>query len=106
MPSTSYHISIELFKLSQVKKFMQPSTTSVQAVQDWLKSKGINASTLAGHGDWLGFSATVEQANELFEANFTVFKHHQTGKSEIRTLQYSIPSTLKGHLDLVHPTVT
>lgn len=85
---------------------MQPSATSVKAVQDWLKSKGINASTLDGLGDWLGFSTTVEQANELFDADYTVFKHLDTGKSEIRTLQYSVPSTLKGHLDLVHPTIT
>jgi tripeptidyl-peptidase-1 len=85
---------------------MQPSADSVKAVQDWLKSKGISASTLIGHGDWLGFSTTVEQANELFDADFTVFKHLDTGKSEVRTLQYSVPSNLKGHLDLVHPTVT
>jgi tripeptidyl-peptidase-1 len=85
---------------------MAPSADSVQAVQEWLSSHGISTKTLSGQGDWLGFSTTVQQANELFDADFHVYKHLDTGKTEIRTLTYSIPSYLKPHLELAHPTIT
>jgi tripeptidyl-peptidase I len=85
---------------------MEPSTDSVQAVQEWLSSNGIDSKTLVGHGDWIGFSTTVEQANKLFDADFAVYKHLDTGKEEIRTLAYSIPSHLKPHIELAHPMIS
>lgn len=42
----------------------------------------------------------------MFDADFTVFEHEETGQQSIRTLAYSIPTDLVGHLDLVHPTIT
>lgn len=48
----------------------------------------------------------VSKANELLETEFSVYTHGDTGKQAIRTLSYSIPADLVGHLDLVHPTVT
>jgi tripeptidyl-peptidase I len=82
---------------------MEPSADSVKAVKDWLSSHGIQAQTLVGHGDWLGFKTTVSKASELFDAEFWNFKHLDTGKEEIRTLAYSIPSHLKSHVELAHP---
>ena len=48
----------------------------------------------------------MSKANELFDADFSVFKHEDSGLEAVRTLSYSIPAELQGHLDLVHPTVT
>ncbi len=48
----------------------------------------------------------VSKANELFDADFSVYTHDETGTEAVRTLSYSIPAELQGHLDLVHPTVT
>ena len=44
--------------------------------------------------------------NFLDEARFGVYAHNETGLEAVRTLAYSIPAELQGHLDLVHPTVT
>lgn len=52
----------------------------------------------------LSFSIPVSKASELLDADFAVFNHTATGKTMIRTLAYSIPAELKGHLDFVHPT--
>lgn len=66
----------------------------------------ISAKTVSPAGDWLAFSIPVSQANALFGANYSVFKHEATGSQITRTLSYSIPSELQGHLELVHPSIS
>ncbi len=56
-------------------------------------------------GDWIKFSIPVSQANTLLDADFTIFNHSETGKQYTRTLAYSIPVALQGHIDLIHPTI-
>lgn len=90
----------------QVEKFVAPSQQSVDAVNAWLKEVAVAATTISPAGDWLSVSIPVSQANELLDADFSVYKHTDTGKEAIRTLSYSIPSELVGHLDFVHPTIT
>jgi tripeptidyl-peptidase-1 len=85
---------------------MAPADESVQAVKKWLSSNGIQAQTLVGQGDWLGFSTTVSKASELFDAEFWNFRHLDTGKEEIRTLAYSIPAEMKSHIELAHPMIS
>ncbi|KAI0264974.1 family S53 protease [Gloeopeniophorella convolvens] len=90
----------------EVGSYVAPKPESVSAVTQWLADNGLSATTLSPFGDWLGFQTTVSHANELFDADFTTFVHDGTGESAIRTLSYSIPAALKGHLELVHPTIT
>ena len=70
----------------------------------FLASNGITAQTVSPAGEWLAFSIPVSKANELFGADYTVFTHQPTGQQIVRTLSYSIPSDLQGHINLVHPT--
>lgn len=85
---------------------MAPSADSVAAVNAWFAENGITAKTVSPAGDWLSFSIPVSQANDLLDADFSVFTHQETGQTSIRTLAYSIPADLKAHVDLVHPTIT
>ena len=87
-------------------QLVAPAKDSVDAVNAWLKENGISAKTVSTAGDWLSFEVPVSKANELFDADFSVFKHEDSGLEAVRTLSYSIPAELQGHLDLVHPTVT
>ncbi|KAI0661205.1 family S53 protease [Cubamyces menziesii] len=90
----------------EVEKFVAPSPDSVAAVNAWFAENGIEAKSISPAGDWLSFSIPVSQANELLGADFSVFTHQETGQTSVRTLSYSIPSDLQGHVDLVHPTIT
>lgn len=85
---------------------MAPSPESVLLVQQWLTANDITAQTISPAGDWLQFSIPVSQANTLLQADFTVFNHAETGTQLTRTLAYSIPATLQGHVDLIDPTIT
>ena len=90
----------------QVNAFTAPKPESVQAVQDWLSANNLTGSAISSSGDWISIeSATIAQANALFNANFTIFKDGKNAEV-IRTLSYSLPAQLQGHVDLVHPTIS
>ncbi|KIP04581.1 hypothetical protein PHLGIDRAFT_25524 [Phlebiopsis gigantea 11061_1 CR5-6] len=101
--SASYgeHLSKE-----EVEKFVVPSAATSEAVNAWLKESGLTVSATSPAGDWLTVSVPVNKANELFDADFAVYTHSDTGKQIVRTLSYSIPAELSGHLDFVHPTIS
>lgn len=92
--------------MSQVEKFVAPTAQSSEAVNTWLKQVGLNATTISPAGDWLSVSVPVGKANELFDADFAMYTYSDTGKQAIRTMSYSIPTELEGHLDFVHPTIS
>ena len=48
----------------------------------------------------------VSKANDLLDAQFSVFTHPGTNTQTVRTLAYSVPSDLVEHLDFVHPTIS
>ncbi|KAI0823806.1 family S53 protease [Trametes gibbosa] len=100
-PNYGLHLSKD-----EVEQYVAPTAESVNAVNAWLKENDLDAQTISPAGDWLAFEVPVSKANELFDADFSVFAHDQSGLEAIRTLSYSIPAELQGHLDLVHPTVT
>ncbi|KIJ31371.1 hypothetical protein M422DRAFT_266891, partial [Sphaerobolus stellatus SS14] len=43
--------------------------------------------------------------NQVFDTQFSIFTHQETRQQTIRTLVYSVPATLKEHIELVHPTI-
>ncbi|KAH9032915.1 family S53 protease [Lactarius pseudohatsudake] len=90
----------------EVGTFVTPKHETVTAVKEWLSANGLRATVFSPYGDWIYFDTTVSRANELFDAEFSTFVHDRRGKSAIRTLAYSIPASLKDHLELVHPTIT
>lgn len=89
-----------------MNKLTAPSQASTDAVNAWLASNNISTINTSPAGDWISISLPVASANQLLGANFSVFEHSGTGTQVIRTLAYSIPDELKGHIDLVTPTVT
>ncbi|KAH9929420.1 family S53 protease-like protein [Fomitopsis serialis] len=86
--------------------YLAPTSETTATVNAWLSENNLAARTLNNAGDWLAISLPVSQANELFGADFSTFTHDETGAQSIRTLAYSIPTDLVGHLQLVHPTTT
>lgn len=72
----------------------------------WLADNGLSGTPISPAGDWIAVQVPVSKANKLLGAQFSVFNDDATGRQVVRTLSYSIPAELKGHLDLVHPTIT
>ncbi|KAI0329366.1 subtilisin-like protein [Cubamyces sp. BRFM 1775] len=91
---------------SEVEQLVAPKPDAVSAVNAWLQENGFTGSPLSPAGDWVGFEIPVEKANDLFHANFSVFTHGVSGARIVRTMSYSLPESLEGHVDLVHPTTS
>jgi len=89
----------------EVEAFVAPSSETKSAVDEWLSANGIQATTISPAGDWLSFNIEVSKANELFNAEFSLFTNEATGDQTVRTLAYSLPADLQSHINLVHPTV-
>lgn len=90
----------------EVEAFVAPKQESLNLVNEWLSQNGLTATKASPAGDWLQVNVTVGKANSLFDAEFATFKHLSTDTDTVRTLEYSIPASLQGHLDFVHPTIT
>ncbi|KAI0261740.1 family S53 protease [Gloeopeniophorella convolvens] len=88
----------------EVDSFVVPSADTSSAVTEWLSEHGLTAKATTPAGDWLQVSMTVEQANKLLNTQFSTFTDTSNGQQTVRTLQYSVPSTLKSHISFVHPT--
>jgi tripeptidyl-peptidase-1 len=84
---------------------VQPSTASVQAVNDWLASHGIAADAITAAGDWVGFTTDVGTASALLDADFHVYQH-ASGRQVVRTLAYSVPADVREHVQLAYPTIS
>ncbi|EJD45539.1 family S53 protease-like protein [Auricularia subglabra TFB-10046 SS5] len=91
---------------AEVTSFMAPTPETMAAVSSWLTENAITARTVSPAGDWLEFTVSVEKANALFDANFTTFRHTASKTQGIRTLQYSLPSSLQPHVELLFPGVS
>nr|GAT55465.1 family S53 protease-like protein [Mycena chlorophos] len=98
--SQSYgqHLSID-----EVISYVKPTTDAVSAVNAWLSSNEISATPVSPAGDLLEFTVPVSKASSLFDADFSVFGLSGTNTTNIRTLQYSLPSDLTSYVQFVHP---
>lgn len=86
----------------EMKRMLQPTASSVDAVLEWLKEYGIT--DIQQDADWMSFQTTVEKANNLLDANFQYYINRYKHVERLRTLEYSIPDSLVSHINLVTPT--
>ncbi|CDO72790.1 hypothetical protein BN946_scf184994.g43 [Trametes cinnabarina] len=91
---------------AQVEAFAIPEPASVKAVNAWLAKHNVTASTISPAGDWLSMQIPVAKANAMLSTQFCEYVHVKTNTSIIRTLSFSIPDTVKGHLAAIHPTTS
>jgi tripeptidyl-peptidase-1 len=66
----------------QVNKAFAPTAETVQTVRDWLINSGIAASriSVSDNKGWLGFDATIEEAESLFQAQYYEHEHPDANK--------------------------
>lgn len=92
--------------ISQVAEFVKPTDETLSVVSDWLTENDISSKPVTPAGDMLEIVIPVGKANELLSTEFSIFTHVETSKTSIRTLEYSIPAMLQGHIEFFHPTTS
>jgi tripeptidyl-peptidase I len=88
----------------ELKAMLKPRDDSTDSILSWLQGSKIAAADIKNDGEWINFRATVAQAEELLSTKFYVYKHSVDQKEMIRTLQYSLPSSVSSHILTIQPT--
>lgn len=84
-----------------------PSNEAVDSVKTWLASAGISDQRIkhAQGLNWLDFDATVDEAESLLRTKFYMFEHTASGQPHVACEEYSVPTHLQEHIDIITPTV-
>ncbi|KAH9029295.1 subtilisin-like protein [Lactarius deliciosus] len=101
-PRYSMHLSRE-----QVADIVAPHPDTVQLVHSWLEHHRVTSSSVSvtHGGSFLTVTGVfVSQANDLLGASYRLYTHTKTNETIVRTLGYSLPVVLHGHVQTVAPT--
>lgn len=55
--------------------------------------------------NWIEFSATVSEAEALFNTEYHNYEHKETGGHRVACDEYSLPHGVREHIDFVMPTI-
>ncbi|KAI9439773.1 subtilisin-like protein [Lactarius indigo] len=91
----------------QVAKLAMPHPDTLELVESWLKFRGVLPSSISvSHGgNWLTLTGvSVSKANDLLGASYQLYRHTETNETIVRTIGYSLPAALRGHVQTVAPT--
>nr|QFF92610.1 sedolisin isoform 2 [Botrytis fabae] len=88
-----------------INSMIAPKTQSRDLVLQWLSTAGLaNQTSVSARGDSVIVDASISQIEELLQAEYNAYVHTGLYEGAIRTLEYSLPDALKGHVDIVQPT--
>jgi tripeptidyl-peptidase-1 len=90
----------------QVGEYVKPSDDTISVVNAWLKANDLEATTHSPAGEWIKITVHISQANELFDADYHTYTNTQSGARGLRTLSYSLPASLKGAVEAIHPATS
>ncbi|KAM7187718.1 Pro-kumamolisin, activation domain containing protein [Naviculisporaceae sp. PSN 640] len=101
-PNCGKHLSAD-----EVKALFAPAEQSVQEVQRWLVSAGIDRKRLSRstNKQWIAFDATVEEAEKLLLTDFHFFEHVESGIKNIACSEYHLPRHVTKHVDYITPGI-
>ncbi|KAH8983961.1 subtilisin-like protein [Lactarius hatsudake] len=91
----------------QVADIVAPHPDTVQLVHSWLEHHRVTSSSVSvtHGGSFLTVTAvSVSQANDLLGASYQLYTHTKSNETIVRTLGYSLPVVLHGHVQTVAPT--
>ncbi|KAH9017706.1 subtilisin-like protein [Lactarius pseudohatsudake] len=91
----------------QVAEVVAPHPDTLELVTSWLGHYDIPSSSISMTlgGNWLRVvGVSVSQANCILDASYQLYQHVETNDMVLRTISYSLPEVLHGHIQTVVPT--
>ncbi|KAK9785893.1 putative Peptidase S8/S53 domain-containing protein [Seiridium cardinale] len=90
---------------AEIDSKIAPKDESKSLVLDWLSQEGLaENATISARGNTVIVKASISKVEKLLQTDYNVFANNETGEQVVRTLQYSIPDSLNGHISMVQPT--
>lgn len=88
-----------------IKDMLRPTSETVNVVRNWLHGHGISQD-IEVDSDWIYFKTTVSKAERLLKTKYENFRDIESGSISTRSLSYSLPSHIKSHINMIHPTTS
>ncbi|KAH9165964.1 subtilisin-like protein [Lactarius sanguifluus] len=91
----------------QVAEVVAPHPDTLDLVGSWLGHCDIPSSSISMilGGNWLRVvGVSVSQANRILGASYQLYQHVETNDTILRTISYSLPGVLHGHIQTIIPT--
>lgn len=95
-PRYGNHLSQE-----EMKALLRPSSESTLTITTWLREGG--AKDIEDDGEWIHFTSSVQQAENLLNTKFGLYKHENSGVESTRAMGYSVPQHCRQHIRMIHP---
>ncbi|KAI0178003.1 peptidase S8/S53 domain-containing protein [Pestalotiopsis sp. NC0098] len=90
---------------AEIDAMIAPTDESKSLVLDWLSHQGLaDKSVVSSRGNAVTVTASIEEIEKLLEADYETYTNSETGEQIVRTLEYSLPESLDGHVRMVQPT--
>nr|POF27611.1 tripeptidyl-peptidase sed1 [Quercus suber] len=91
----------------KVANVFAPAKETSDRTLEWLESVGIHPSRIAHSTgrNWIEFTATVAEAESMFNTQYHRFAHKETGAHRLACDEYSLPQSVRQHIDFVMPTI-
>ncbi|KAH9940879.1 subtilisin-like protein [Epithele typhae] len=95
------HLSME-----QVHELVAPHHDTVDLVEAWLAAHDLDADSAqrSPAGEWITLRVSVAQAEKMLGNEYSIFRHGESEEYVVRAMNYSLPASLSGHVNLVAPT--
>ncbi|KAH8678016.1 peptidase S8/S53 domain-containing protein [Xylariales sp. PMI_506] len=88
-----------------IDSMIAPKDESKDAVLQWLGDNGLaDAASVSPRGNFITVEATVSQVEKLLGTEYNAYSNEESGATILRTLEYSLPESLNGHVKMVQPT--
>lgn len=92
-------------KRDELKDLIKPRAESTKAVLSWLEESGVSSEDITNDGEWITFHAPVERAESMLGTTFKTYQNQvRRDVKRVRSLSYSVPKTIRDHIDLIEPT--
>ncbi|KAJ2930578.1 hypothetical protein H1R20_g6516, partial [Candolleomyces eurysporus] len=96
----------EYLSKEKVEELVAPHPSSLEAVNKWLASYGLEETDLARSPakDWVTIKVPVKTVEKMLDTKYNVWKHTASGDVLVRTTSYSLPAELYDYIDVIQPT--
>ncbi|KAE8350721.1 peptidase S8/S53 domain-containing protein [Aspergillus coremiiformis] len=88
----------------ELRSMLHPSDVASQQVLSWLEAAHISAASIEAHANWITFTVSVSQAEQLLKTRFYTFEHKKSKATVVRTLKYSVPKEIRSFVQMIQPT--
>lgn len=103
----SDHDAGKHWSAEKIANTFAPLEETSEKTIEWLVESGIDSDRLK-HSvgrNWIEFTATIDEAEHLFNTEYHVYQHKESGGYRIACDQYGLPAGVREHIDFVMPTI-